>query len=176
MTRTNQALQDAVLLAASRFGGMRCTDVPGYTTQESYRVAQRLVGNGVLHTASALGGRYVRYFTDPAARDAWYLAQQSVNTFTRPAPKRCLAKHVTGMETAPHRVVPIPAGARHASTTSPLHAADAAAAAAARMPGELVPFVYRPGSQDHERHPSRTGDRLTYRDGRTARVGGSAEG
>jgi len=167
MAQLNQALRDAILLHAELPNGMRCADVPGYTTQAVYLIARRMAGNGLLHTAPE--GRGLRYFACPAARDTWNKVQRrnaptaAITTISTPAAKRCMAKGVVGLETAPRTVAPLPANARFAD--GPLRAA--------RMPGEL-PFVYRPGSQDHERHPSRTGDHLIYRDGRTARVG--AEG
>lgn len=38
-----------------------------------------------------------------------------------------------------------------------------------RMVADLPP-VQRPGSGDHEQHPSRIGNELRYRDGRTEKV------
>lgn len=45
-----------------------------------------------------------------------------------------------------------------------------------RTPTDL-PFVHRPGSRDHEQHPSRHGNELIYRDGRREQVSeATAEG
>lgn len=39
---------------------------------------------------------------------------------------------------------------------------------------EHRPPVYRPGAMDADKHPSRMGDRLYYRDGRVVKMGGAA--
>jgi len=166
MSKINHALRAAITQCAAHAQGMKTSHVPGASSQSAYLCARRMESAGLLYRAPD-GARDFRWFASSARRDAWAAANppdRHMATARGPAAWRGTSSQpssgvsVSGMESARFSYRAAPATARHAT---------AADGAGARLP-TTPPFVYRAGSQDHEQHPSRVGNRLIYRDGRVA--------